>query len=142
MHCSNPFCRFVSLLARLFGPHQLAGSSALHGGWAETMYGILSIAICVVLLVPCCLFALRLWAVKQRINAVGNVKKITKAMQLIASSKVKAAERRMLLARSFAVRFDACVHLLFIVGLIVIACRKILLALGRSKSRRLRARNT
>jgi len=39
---------------------------------------------------------------KQRINAVGNVKKITKAMQMIASSKVKAAERRMHLARMFA----------------------------------------
>jgi len=38
---------------------------------------------------------------KQRINAVSNVKKITKAMQMIASSKVKSAERRMQLTRTF-----------------------------------------
>jgi len=39
---------------------------------------------------------------KQRIVAVGNVKKITKAMQMIASSKMKPAERRMQLGRVFA----------------------------------------
>jgi len=39
---------------------------------------------------------------KQRIVAVGNVKKITKAMQMIASSKMKGAERRMQHARSFS----------------------------------------
>ena len=42
-------------------------------------------------------------SVKERIVGVTSVRKITKAMQLIASSKMKATERRMLSARIFAV---------------------------------------
>jgi len=39
---------------------------------------------------------------KQRIVAVGNVRKITKAMQMIASSKMRGAERKMQQGRQFA----------------------------------------